>query len=429
MSAPRFVVLGLAPPRASWFAEVSRWATAGALPIEFVRCISADELRSRLAGGRAHSAALLDAAHPATDRDLIAACVEARCAPLVLAARAGTWPELGAAAVLELPLEAAGLGEALAAHARPVDPADDLALEVAVDAVPWRAPLLAITGTGGCGTSTLAIGLAERLASRNGHGQVLLADLARRADLALLHGTGTVLPGLPEVVERFRTGVPEAQQLRAMTFAVPTTGYDLLIGMRRTSEWTSLRPRAVAAALEGLRRTWDLVIADVDPDVEGQRATGSVDLEERNALSRAALLDAAVVVVATRCGIAGTAALVRTTEDLLEVGVNPAAIVPVVNRSPRGVGQREVVAAWASLMERTEVRPPLALPEVRRTEAVLRDVIGVPRRVTDPLLTAVDQHLARRSAKSRPEPDLVPVAPGSLGSWWPDGDDAEGDAA
>ena len=52
MSTERFVVLGLAHVRAAWFVEVSRWATSGALPIEFVKCVSVDEVRSRLAGPR-----------------------------------------------------------------------------------------------------------------------------------------------------------------------------------------------------------------------------------------------------------------------------------------------------------------------------------------------------------------------------------------
>ncbi|MDP9419863.1 MAG: hypothetical protein M3P53_06925, partial [Actinomycetota bacterium] len=38
---------------------------------EFVKCVSAEELRARLASGRPFSAALVDATLPAFDRDLV----------------------------------------------------------------------------------------------------------------------------------------------------------------------------------------------------------------------------------------------------------------------------------------------------------------------------------------------------------------------
>ena len=52
MTSEHYVVLGAARPRAAWFADVGRWATSAALPVEFVRCVSADEVRARLAAGR-----------------------------------------------------------------------------------------------------------------------------------------------------------------------------------------------------------------------------------------------------------------------------------------------------------------------------------------------------------------------------------------
>ena len=60
MSGARYVVLGLAPPRAAWFAEVGRWAGSGTIPVDFVRCVSVDEVRARLVSGRSASALLVD---------------------------------------------------------------------------------------------------------------------------------------------------------------------------------------------------------------------------------------------------------------------------------------------------------------------------------------------------------------------------------
>ena len=81
----RFVLLGLARVRSPWFVEVGRWCTSGSLPAQFLKCVSADEVRARLASGRAHSALLVDA-HPGNlDRDLFATATRHGC-PVVLVA-------------------------------------------------------------------------------------------------------------------------------------------------------------------------------------------------------------------------------------------------------------------------------------------------------------------------------------------------------
>ena len=81
----RFVLLGLARVRSPWFVEVGRWCTSGSLPAQFLKCVSADEVRARLASGRVHSALLVDA-HPGNlDRDLFAAATSRGC-PVVLVA-------------------------------------------------------------------------------------------------------------------------------------------------------------------------------------------------------------------------------------------------------------------------------------------------------------------------------------------------------
>jgi hypothetical protein len=71
MAADRYVVLGLARARAGWFGQVARWATAAALPVDFVKTVSGEEVRSRLRSGRPFSALLVDGGLAALDRDLI----------------------------------------------------------------------------------------------------------------------------------------------------------------------------------------------------------------------------------------------------------------------------------------------------------------------------------------------------------------------
>src|SRR5690606_35302421 len=73
----RFVVLGLARTRREWFSELPRWATSGSLPVEFVKCLTAEEARAVLGTGRPISMVLVDASTPGLDRDLVAAAASA----------------------------------------------------------------------------------------------------------------------------------------------------------------------------------------------------------------------------------------------------------------------------------------------------------------------------------------------------------------
>ncbi|MBO0692274.1 MAG: hypothetical protein J2P58_05205, partial [Acidimicrobiaceae bacterium] len=301
MSGERYVLLGLAPPRAPWFREVSHWATSASLAAEFIKCLSAEEVRARLGSGRLHSALMVDLGSPGFDRDLMAAA-ELALTPVIAVAdtrrpeRSAT--DLGVAAVLDAAFSLDDLVEVLAVSARPIESGDALPPRLGdTDAPAWRAALIAVCGTGGTGASTVAAALAEGLAADPSFGRrVLLADLALRADHAMLHDVPELGPGLQEVVEAHRLGRPTPEDLRRSTFDIPKRGYQLLIGLRRPAAWAVLRPRAVEATVDGLRQAWQVIVADVTGDVEGEEETGSADVEERNALARTATVRADVVV-------------------------------------------------------------------------------------------------------------------------------------
>ena len=149
MNDKRYVVLGLAHVRSAWFTEVARWSTSGSIPVEFVKCISIEELRARARSGRPFSAALLDAVLPAVDRDLIAQLRRENIPTIVVADAADTinWTTLGARAILLPPLERAGLLDALATHTRLIGPVDGPEATDVGPVLPpaWLARLVAIT--------------------------------------------------------------------------------------------------------------------------------------------------------------------------------------------------------------------------------------------------------------------------------------------
>ena len=426
MRGERYVVLGLAHARSDWFREVARWATSAALPVEFEQTVSLEQLRALLRSGRAFSAVLLDGGLPGLDRDLLDAARRAGCAVFVVGGPTvgHDWPALGANTVLAPDFDRTALLDALDTYSVRVGRGDDVAVIPTTTPNGWRAPVVAVTGSPGAGSSTVAMALAQGLAADPRHGgTVLLADLHLDADQAALHDARDVVPGVAELVDAHRSGEPTADEIRSMTFRVPSRAYHLLLGLRRHRDWTVLRPRAFEASLDGLRRSYSLVVADVDHDLEGEADCGSVDVEERNLMARTAIRIADVVVAVGGPGLKGTLGLVRVQHSLLEHGVPRARLVTVVNRAPRGPKARaEMSRALAELVSHAEpagsTASPVFLPERRQVEQAIRDVASLPAALVAPVTATVAAVLARRAVAAVAEPpEPVRVAPGSLGSW------------
>lgn len=422
MTSDRFVLLGLARPRAPWFAAVSRWATTATIPAEFVKCVSGEELRARLASGRPWSAVLLDGTMPAVDRDLIAAARDAGCPAIVVDEREGAqrWRAVGAAGVLRGAFDRGALLEVLDAVAvtvgRPlVVPSGD------VDLPDGRGTgiVVAVCGAGGTGTSTSAAALAQGLAASGR--STLLADLARHAEQAALHDVRDVVPGVQELVEAHRNGVPTADDIRSLTFSVVDRGYALLLGLRRARYWPALRPRAFATAFDSLRRSFDVVVCDVTADFEGEADAGSADVEERNLAARTSVAEADVVVVVGRPGVKGIHSLLRVLGDLGTAGVPSARILPVVTPAPRSPRARaEVAAAIAELARPVlgggTMASPVFLPS-KPVELAFRDGTALPAPLPGRLAGGVLGVYDQVGQRSRHATEPVPVAVGSLGSF------------
>jgi len=423
VTSEHFSVLGLARAGAPWFRDVGRWATAASLPVEFVRCLSVAEVQARLSSGRPFSALLVDGGLPGVDRDLVDLAHRGSCA--VVAITDGTvrpdWVALGVDAVLPEPVERDRVLAVLREHARSLPRFEGPLTVLAPTAAPqgWRGRLVAVTGAGGTGTSTMAMAIAQGLAGDpRDAGQVLLADLALDADQAVLHGTGDVVPALSELVEAHRGGLPDAAEVRACTWELADRHYRLLLGLRRHRDWAALRPRALEATLDTLLRTFKIVVADVDPDLEGEDDCGSIDVEERNLLARATVQRADVVVVTAVAGVVGTHRLVRVLDGLLRFGVAPERLLPVVTRAPRRPRARaELAAAIPALLGSVPVplASPLFVTERRRVEDLVRDAAPLPAQLTAAPATAVRALLDRLDEPSLAAPE--PVRPGSLGAW------------
>lgn len=429
--------MGLAPARSSWFDAVAQWSNSAAIAAEFIKCVSVEEVRARLASGRPHSALMVDTAIPGLDRDLVRAATDALTPVIVVGDRvpvSNRSRDMGAAAELDSNFSRDDLLDTLSAHCRQVGRGDSMPSPLR-DPVPggWLAQMYTVCGTGGTGSSTIAMALAQGLASdpRNSR-RVVLADLALRADQAMFHDALELGPGVQELVEAHRLGNPDPEEVRRMTFDVPRRGYQLLLGLRQQHSWSALRTRSIDAAIEGLRRAFQVVVADVTGDFEGEAESGSADIEERNHLARAAARRSTAVLVVGSPGLKGVYSLSMLIRSLVSCGVAPDRILPVINRAPRNPRSRaETARALAALLDsgssamtttsesirtRLIAASPLAVPE-RKMEDVIREGAPLPSAVVDALtggVAALSERLADLAPAS-PGPDRI--TPGSLALW------------
>ncbi len=430
MSDDRWVVLGLGHPRAEWFSRLSRWSTAAAVPVDFIKCISRDEVLARLNGGRSCSALLVGDDVVGLDRDLIDSVRIAGAAVIVVGSTfERDWNELGVATRLPEEFERSDLLGALTDHAAPIANiaavVGDSPVEVSST---WRGRLIAVTGPGGAGSSVVAMAAGQSFAKEpSNHSMVLLADLALNAEQGMLHDAREVIPGVQEFVDAHRVGRVPVEVMRSLVFEAVDRGYHLLLGLRRHRDWTAIRPRSFESALDGMLRAYRLVIADIDHDFEGERDTGSRDIEDRNHMARTVAARADLVVVVGLATTKGIHSMTRTIRELVAMKIESERIVAVLNRTTRNP-RRQVDAAdaLASLLARDEsvgdIGDPVFVSERADIEDALRDGVRLPnnagkslhRQLSNRLRTPVGE-LSSQDPAETPEP--VPVAPGSLGHW------------
>jgi hypothetical protein len=439
----RYVLLGLARARAEWFRVVGQWTNAAVLPAEFLRCVSVEEVMARLRSGRRFSAVLIAADAVGLDRDVIDEARRVGASVIVIddGTSGREWQALGAASVLAPVFSRDELLAVLAATSSMIGATRLPAPETPSDPAGARGRLAAVTGPGGTGASSVAMALAQglgrgegrRVVRRQGEGveqgghvpSVLLADLCLCADQALLHDARVLVPGLQEVVEAHRTSVPTPSALVEQTFDVPARGYRLLLGLRRHRHWASLRPRMVDATLDSLQRRFDVVVADVDVDVEGERETGSLEVEDRNLLARASLARADVAVVVGEPSVKGLVSLVRVLTDLFEFGVTIERMLPVLtnaSRSPRVRAER--MRTLADLLSSaigpasSHMLPAVQLP-TRDLDGCHRDAAPLPGALSRPLARVATAVFERVEPQRHETIAPARVLPGTLTGFTP----------
>jgi CO dehydrogenase nickel-insertion accessory protein CooC1 len=280
--------------------------------------------------------------------------------------------------------------------------------------------MVAIVGAGGTGVSTSAIALAQALGDDVRYsGLVLLADFKLHAEQAMLHDARDVVPGVQELVEAHRAGQPATGDVRALSFDVVERNYGLLLGLRHSRFWATVRPRALDAALESLQHAYRIVVCDLDADLEGEDEGGSVDVEERHVMARSVARRADVMLAVGLPTMKGLHSLVRVLSGALDFGVPATRLVPVVNRAPRSPRARaSVVRTVGELLgSGASVSTPVFIAAHKGVDEALRDGDRLPAGLGVPLAGCVQALLARNEAPLPAVTVPEPVRPGSLGRW------------
>lgn len=411
----RFVLVALARPRAAWLDRIVQLANSGAVAAEVHKCVGVVDLLGQIGPGRAVSAVILDAGVHGVDRDLLQQLRASGAAVVIVRDPQipHDWSTLGADATVRHDFSAHELLDTLLRSAQPVSRTEFAPLGPGVGpngAIPWDGSLVAVLGPGGTGVSTVAAAAAQGLGRVNaGDLGTALVDLCLCAEQAVLHDADPSNPGLLELVDLCRLGSPGPETVRPVLTAIHHRSYDLLPGLRRPRLWTQLRPASTLEALRALRRTYDVVVADLDGDLEGESESGSADVEDRHQLSRIALEQATVVLAVGHSSMKGLHSLTRTIRDAVEFGVDPTVIQPVFNHAASGVRSR--AGYGSALAELTEglglTSSPVFVP-TRDVDDRIRALTPFPNAIVAPITGAIVARIHRRSAAAAEHP--VPAA-------------------
>lgn len=410
-----YVIAAVALPRSDWLSRVGHWASSGALPIELTRCLSTAELSALIASGKRLSAVLIDPTVPGADRDLIDSARRVQTPTIAVTTRRSQrdLTGIGIAHILNEAFTAEDLIGVLSQHSAPIPRGTprQMQLDTALGGDTTTGSLISVVGSGGVGSSTIAMMTAQTLSSygspsarkitrleESTRRTVALIDGALRGNLSMYHDVGDIIPGISELVELHRMDQPDPDAIRSLLFDIPERNYSLLLGMRRPRDWSTMRAASTRSAISGLTRCYDAVVVDHDDSFDGEPETGSLDVEERHVIARHSLLNAQAVVCVGTTGMKGIYDLSWLIQELTRLGIDPDAIIPVINFAPRRPALRASLARTLSDATGIVTHPPIYVPYLHRMEDAQQSVAALPH--SQPLQNALNRLLSTQRTVS-----------------------------
>ena len=417
VSSPRYVLLGLASGEPAWLEVVARLVGRRSADDEFIRCTGPVDLATRLGTGRPFSAALVDHRTVGLDRELVRRASAAGCPVIVVggADDPGRLVSLGAAAHMEEPPSAHDLDAMLAGHATPIGRIDDLRLGLRTEDGPtgWTGRMVAVTGPGGTGASTVAQLLAAAMADDpRMYSSVLLIDACLEADQAHMHGITDPQVDLQAAARAHRNGDPVDSDLRALTFVPAGHRHRLLPGIRQRRDWPTIGGPSLEAALGNLRDHHLATIVDVDPYVDLAPTHQPVGPTTPGEPARIVLGMADLVLVVGGAGSDASRSLDRVRANLIESGLPTDRLIELPLATPHSVGRPGSRRAGRAVRRGQSVRSGDRAADLPAT----LDDPDAPARLADRVLAVLDRLPSRTQNLNE-----VAVVAGSLGTTSNDG--------
>ncbi|MEO2170307.1 MAG: hypothetical protein ABGY25_01230, partial [Acidimicrobiales bacterium] len=294
--------------------------------------------------GRPFSAVLVDHRTVGLDRELVRRASAAGCPVIVVggADDPGRLASLGATAHMVDPPNLQDLDGMLARHATPIGRIDDLRLGLRAEDGPvgWTGRMVAVTGPGGTGASTVARLLAAALADDpRMYSSVLLVDACLEADQAHMHGITDSQVDLQAAARAHRNGDPVDSELRALTFVPAGHRHRLLPGIRQRRDWPTIGGPSLEAALGNLRDHHLATIVDVDPYVDLAPTHQPVGPTTPGEPARIVFGMADLVLVVGRAGSDSVRSLARVRANLADSGLPAERVMELPLTSSPAVGR------------------------------------------------------------------------------------------
>ncbi len=384
------------------------------------RCVDVSELLAAAATGMAQ-AALLSADLRRLDGDAVARLSAAGVAVVGLVdpgdePAADRLRGLGIARVLPADAEPDAIARALREAVAGGPPAGrdiaDPRAALPAHGLPAPAPersagrgrVVAVWGpTGAPGRTTVAVGLADEAARLDVPSLLVDADVYGGV-VAQVLGLLDESPGLAGAARQATAGTLDEAALGRLAWAVrPRLG--VLTGLARADRWPELRPHAVAAVLDEVRRSADLTVVDCAFSLEeDEELSFDTAAPRRNGVTLTVLEAADTVLCVSGADPVALQRSIRAIGELREVlpDVEPVVVVNQVRRGPvpgdprreigealerfagRGVGfflpadRRATDAALAEGRTLAEVAPASPLREGLRSMAAALTGVPVP---------------------------------------------------
>ncbi len=252
--------------------------------------------------------------------------------------------------------------------------------------------IIAVVGSGGVGTSTIAMALAQGLSQIGGSS--LLIDARLRGEQAFLNDARSNALGISELIRVSRISRLEKRELDPYLEWVRARGYFLLKSSRTKRDWLGWDQESISSTLETLTSHFEHLVVDVGCDFEGSSDVGSADIELRNLFGRLSLALSSLVVLVGTDDAKGLFSLASINREISLSGLTTSPRLFVMNRCEssrlkRAMDQQELTRLLSASANPKAPRNEREQGKViyiplRHVESIIADVLPLPRWMVEP---------------------------------------------